>query len=67
MPYFVIENFRAGVDTRSPVYAAEPGTLSVGTDVHLTRGGHIEARKEFVEVATLPANTFGLQAVGNDL
>jgi len=63
VPYFVITNFREGVDTRSPVYAQSPGTLSIATDVHLTEGGHLQKRKAFVAVATLPANSFGLAAV----
>lgn len=63
MPYFVITNFRDGVDTRSPVYAQSPGTLSIATDVHLTEGGHLQKRKAFVPIATLPSNSFGLAAV----
>jgi hypothetical protein len=63
MPYFVISNFRDGVDTRSPVYAQSPGTLSIGQDLHLTEGGHLQKRKAFVPVATLPTNSFGLAAV----
>lgn len=67
MPYFVISNFRAGVDTRAPVFASEPGTLYVGTDIHLTSAGHIETRKAFVQQSTLPAGTFGLSALRDDL
>jgi hypothetical protein len=64
--YFVISQFGAGVDTRAPVFESDPGTLYVGTDVHLTSAGHIELRKAFVHSATLPAGTFGLAGVGDD-
>lgn len=67
MAYFVIENFKAGVDTRSPIFASEPGTLTLAQDVHLTAGGHLEVRKRFVEVATLPDETYGLVANGSAL
>jgi hypothetical protein len=60
VPYFLIDNFKAGVDTRFPVFAADPGTLGLATDLHLTTAGHPEKRKAFVPHATLPAGTFGL-------
>lgn len=63
MPYFVIDNFRRGVDTSRPAFNAPGGTLAVGKDVHLTKGGDIETRKAFVKIATLPAGTFGLMGL----
>lgn len=63
MATFAITNFGAGVDARSPVFAASPGTLSIGRDVHITSGGHLEKRKAFVEHSTLPPGTFGLAGV----
>lgn len=67
MPYFLVENFRYGVDTRRPAFASEAGSLREGINVHITSGGDVEVRKAFVEYATLPDNTFGLAALAGGL
>ncbi|MBD9674950.1 hypothetical protein IB275_30515 [Pseudomonas sp. PDM21] len=55
MAYLLISDFQSGLDTRKSPYTAPPGSLRVGRNVHLTRGGEIEVRKKFVGVYTLPA------------
>lgn len=67
MPPYTIENFNLGVDVRRPAFAAKAGTLSVGTNVHLTRGGDIEVRKDFVIDNVLSASTFGLAELASQL
>lgn len=66
MPYYVVENFAAGVDTRKQPWAAPPGTLREALNVHVTPGGEVEKRKSFVEVADL-TGSFGLAHIGNTL
>lgn len=68
MPYLVIENFSGGLDSRRFILTASPGTLTIGKNVHLTRGGEIEVRKGFPAYADLTGlSTFGLQAVSTGL
>lgn len=43
------------------------GALLRCTNAHLTRGGEIEKRKSFVRFASLPASTFGMQALKGNL
>lgn len=60
MPYLVVENFRAGLDTRRLYETSPAGTLIELTNAHISQGGEIEQRKAFVLDATLPANCYGL-------
>lgn len=67
MAYLIVEDFRAGLDARRDKLAAQPGTLVRCVNAHITRGGDVEGRKEFVEKYTLPAGTFGLHTNGSKL
>jgi len=67
MPYFLIEDFKAGLDTRRMAVSSVPGSLLQLTNAHITRGGEIEKRPAFVPVSSLPAGSFGLHAVGTSL
>lgn len=67
MPYVAIDSFRFGVDRRRPRYAAVPGTLYAGVNVHISRGGDVERAKKFVSLYTLPAGTFGLGQINGQL
>lgn len=67
MSYFVIEDFKAGLDTRRMAVSSVPGSLVELTNAHITRGGEIEKRPAFVPVSTLPPNTFGLSSVGTNM
>lgn len=62
MAYYLIEDFRSGLDVRRSPWSSSAGTLQVLTDAHITRGGEIEKRKAFVEVGTFPQFTYGLAA-----
>lgn len=62
MAYAVVEDFRGGVDRRSPRHSGTPGTLWVGKNVHVTRGGRIEKRKKLVAKYELPVGkTWGMK------
>ena len=63
MPYFSIQNFKAGLDTRRSELTSVPGALLVAENGHINSGGTFEKRKAFVNTQTLPAGTFGLQPV----
>lgn len=63
MAYVFVSDFKFGMDRRRPRYAGVPGTLWLGKDVHLTRGGDIERRKSFVPTYTGLSGTFGLGAI----
>jgi hypothetical protein len=67
MPYFAIEDFRSGMDTRRMPVLSVPGSLLSLVNGHINRGGEIEKRLAFVEQVVMPANTFGLSAVGGTL
>lgn len=67
MSYFVVEDFRAGMDTRRMPVLSVPGSLLSLVNGHINRGGEIEKRLAFVPQITMPANTFGLAAVGGTL
>lgn len=67
MPYFIIEDFRNGLDSRRMPVLSVPGSVLELTNAHINRGGEIEKRLAFVEQVTLPAGTFGLLAVGSTL
>jgi hypothetical protein len=67
MPYFLVENFSAGLDGRRSILAQTPGSLAACTNAHVTSGGEIEKRKAFVAKYTLPAGTFGLAQARNIL
>ncbi len=67
MPYFAIEDFRAGMDTRRMPVLSVPGSLLSLVNGHINRGGEIEKRLAFVPLVDLPASTFGLAAVGGVL
>ena len=47
MPYTVVDNFSAGLDSRRHVLNSKPGTLAKIVNAHITRGGEIEKRKKF--------------------
>lgn len=63
MPYYYIENFESGLDTRKSVFTAPAGSLRKLVNGHITRGKEIERRKLFANFADLPAGTFGLHSL----
>lgn len=67
MAHLLIESFRFGVDRRRPRYAAVPGTLYAGKNVHISRGGDIQRAKKFVSQYPLPEGTFGLGQINGQL
>jgi hypothetical protein len=67
MSYLAIEDFRAGMDTRRMPVLSVPGSLLELVNGHINRGGEIEKRLAFVPQLDLPANTFGLAAVGGTM
>lgn len=70
MPYVVVDNFSGGLDSRRHVLNSKTGTMSVLKNAHITRGGEIEKRKAFVELADLEplsADTFGLEATADGI
>lgn len=62
MPYYLIADFQAGLDTRKASFSAPAGSLRKCSNAHITRGGEIEKRKAFAELANA-AGTFGLHIV----
>lgn len=60
MSYQTIQDFKFGQDRRRERVAGIPGTLWLGKNVHISRGGDVQRAKKFVGIYTLPANTFGL-------
>lgn len=67
MAYFVIEDFKIGLDKRRLPAATPAGALITLQNGHINRGGEIEKAKKFVSKYTLPAGTFGLSALGTSL
>lgn len=67
MAYVFVEDFKSGLDRRKEQVNGDPGSLFELINAHITRGGAIERRKKFVSTHSLPANTFGLHAIGGSL
>lgn len=67
MSYYVIEDFRLGVDRRKHKLALPAGALLYGKNANINRGGEPESCKAFVAKYTLPANTFGMIAAAGSL
>lgn len=60
--YFLIEDFKSGLDRRRMNVTAPSGTLVRAENVNISRGGEIEKRERFRKFCDLPNNTFGLVA-----
>lgn len=58
MPYLQVNDFKFGMDRRRKRVAGVPGTLWLGKNVHITRGGDIERRLKFVPVYNV-SGSFG--------
>jgi hypothetical protein len=67
MAYLAISDFKFGVDRRRPQTVGIPGTLWRLENALISRGGDIERAKKFVSTHTLPADTFGLYSLRNQL
>ncbi len=67
MAYVEIGDFRAGMNRQRQRTSGAAGTLWVGKNVVISRGGDVERVKKFVDTYTLPAGTFGLQSIGSQL
>lgn len=66
MSYFLIDNFKSGLDVRKSALTAPAGVLMILNNAAISPGGEIVKRKAFVKVANL-AGTFGLAAIGSKL
>ena len=67
MGYFVIENFKLGLDSRNFALTAPVGALVRAENCHVTPAGEIEKRKSFTLFATLPTGCFGLEVTNSGL
>jgi hypothetical protein len=67
MPYFMIEDFAAGVDVRKSTITAKAGTLRILENGFVNPGGEIEKRRQFKRVALLAGQTAGLGALNNEV
>ena len=67
MPYYLISDFQAGLDTRKTPFSAPAGSLRRCRDAHINRGGEIEKRFGFTTRATLPPGTSGLHVLNDQL
>lgn len=65
--YVAVADFKFGMDRRRPRAAGVPGTIWIGKNIHISRGGDIERAKKFVAVETLPTGTFGLHHLNGQL
>jgi hypothetical protein len=64
---FTITDFKWGMDRRRSRAAGVPGTLWLGKNVQISRGGDVERVKKLVPTFDLPENTFGLSQVRGQL
>lgn len=65
MSFYLIEDFRAGLDVRKAADTSPAGTLIKFENAHVSSGGEVQKRLAFAERYTLPAGTFGLCALDN--
>jgi hypothetical protein len=66
MPYLDVEDFKYGMDRRRKRVAGVPGTLWLGKNIHITRGGDIERRLKFVPVYNV-AGSFGAASIHSQI
>lgn len=64
MPYFVVQDFKGGLNQNRIATTSTPGTLRTLRDAHINRGGEVEKRKAMVPRYSLPPGTIGLAAAG---
>lgn len=62
-----LTDFKFGMDRRRKRIAGVPGTLWLGKNVVISRGGDIERARRFVPTYTLPTGTFGLASTRGQL
>lgn len=68
MAYFVIEDFKQGLDSSRLPEATSAGALLEIKNAHINRGGELEKSKALVLKYALPAgNTFGLASLAGEL
>jgi hypothetical protein len=68
MAFIFVNAFKSGLDARRSRITAQQGSLSVGKNIHINRGGEVEKRKAFVSFTTLPSDqTKGLWATKNGI
>ena len=67
MSYFLVEDFRLGLDLRKSAFTAPPGSLRRLVNAHITSGGEIEKAKAWTMHASLPPNTFGFHSLRDQL
>jgi len=68
MAYLAITDFKFGMDRRRKRISGVPGTLWLGKNCHLTRGGDVQSMKKWVEAFDLEGlGTFGLAALNGQL
>lgn len=67
MPYFVIENFKAGLDKRRLEAATPSGALITLENGRINRGGEVQKVRAFVPKYDLPNGTFGLYSLNGNL
>lgn len=60
MAFFTITDFKYGMDRRRERVTGIPGTLWLGKNVVISRGGDVQRSKKFVSTYTGLANTFGM-------
>lgn len=70
MPYTIVDNFGAGLDSRRHVLNSKPGTLAKIDNAHITRGGEIEKRKAFVRLHPVDVgygSVYGLESTATGI
>lgn len=67
MPYLFVSDFKFGMDRRRPQAAGVPGTLWIGKNCFVGRGGDIVRAKKFDPTYELPEGTFGMAAIKDQL
>lgn len=65
--YYLIEDFRHGLDLRKSVFTAPPGSLRRLVNANITAGGEVEKAKAWSVFARLPVGVHGLFAVRDQL
>jgi hypothetical protein len=67
MSYLLLEDFAAGIDLRKSIVTAKAGGLRELTNGFVNAGGEIERRRKFDDLAVVPADTYGLAGLDNEL
>ena len=67
MPYFLVQDFKLGLDSRRNELTSPAGSLMKCKNAHISRGGEVEKRNCFEKITDIPGYLHGFDVTGDGL